>query len=72
MSNSARDFNQFKRDDDVEHFPCAIEWWGVEAFFQTLDNKKWSFKGSLTQWLKKGDKPGSNLIISLFDICIID
>jgi hypothetical protein len=69
MFNSPRDFNHLIKDYNVEHFPCAIEWWGVEAFFQTLENKKkWSFKGSLTQWLKKDNIPGSNLILTLFDM----
>lgn len=69
MSNSVSYFNPFKKEDDSEHFPCVIEWWGVEAFFQDTNKiKRWSYKGSLTQWIKKNNTPGSNFISTLFDI----
>ena len=56
-------------EDEKEHPGSAIEWWGVEAFFKTVENnKRWSFKGSMTEWLKINNNVGSNLITTLFDI----
>ena len=39
---------------EQEHFPCAKEWWCVEGFFTTIENKKrWSFKADLYQTIGK-------------------
>jgi len=69
MSNSKEPANPWTPEDEREHFPSTIEWWGAEAFFKSVeDNKEWSFKASFTEWLTKSKKPGSNLIITLFDL----
>jgi len=69
MSNNKEPGNPWTPDDEREHFPSVIEWWGAEAFFKSVeDNKKWSLKASFTEWLTKSKKPGSNLIITLFDL----
>ena len=69
MRTIKKSVNPWTAEDEGEHFPSVIEWWGAEAFFKSVeDNKRWSLKGSLTEWLTKEKKPGSNIIITLFDL----
>ena len=61
--------NPWTPDDEKEHFPKILEWWCGQAFFKTLeDKKKWSIKGSFSQWFYKPNQIGSNYILTLFDI----
>jgi hypothetical protein len=69
MDKKKEMINPWTSEDEREHFPSVIEWWAGEAFFKSIDdNKKWSLKASFTEWLKKTNTPGSNIIITLFDI----
>jgi hypothetical protein len=61
------DTNPWAPEDEREHFPSVMEWWCAITFFRTIeDNKKWSFKGSFTEWFEKPEK-GSILSTTLFD-----
>ena len=69
MRNNKEPVNPWTPEDEREHFPSVIEWWGAEAFFKSVeDNKRWSLKASFTEWLTKSKKPGSNFIVTLFDL----
>ena len=69
MINNKEPGNPWTTNDEREHFSSVVEWWGAEAFFKSVeDNKKWSFKASFTEWLTRSKKPGSNFIITLFDL----
>lgn len=69
MNYTKEPVNPWTTEDEREHFPSIIEWWGTEAFFKTVeDNKKWSLKTSLSEWFSKPDNYGSNAISTLFDL----
>ena len=69
MTDTKEPVNPWTSEDEREHFPRVIEWWGAEAFFKSAeDNKKWSLKTSLSEWFSKPDNYGSNLILTLFDL----
>ena len=61
--------NPWTPEDEKEHYPTKMEWWSTINFFKTLENnKKWSFKGTFSQWIDKTKGPGSLLNMTLFDI----
>lgn len=61
--------NPWNPNDEKEHFPIAIEWWCTEGFFETQENnKKWTFKGSFTEWCLGNNKIGMNTNLTLFDL----
>ena len=69
MNYTKEPINPWTTEDEREHFPCIIEWWGAESFFKTVeDNKKWSLKTSLSEWFTKPDNYGSNAISTLFNL----
>jgi len=69
MGNTKKSVNPWTKEDEKEHYPSVIEWWGFEAFFKSVeDNKQWGLKGSCSQFCNRKKQPGSNCIITLFDI----
>jgi hypothetical protein len=69
MNNIKEPVNPWTKEDEREHFPSVIEWWGAEAFFNTVENnKKWSLKTSLSEWFTRPNNYGSNAISTLFDL----
>ncbi len=61
-------FNPWTAADDGEHFPCVMEWWCAEAFFQSeKDKRSFSLKSALVEWFESKKKIGSNVNITLFD-----
>jgi len=64
---NSKEINPWTPEDEREHFPSIMEWWCAIAFFRTIENnKKWSFKGSFTEWFEK-PKTGSVMSMTLFD-----
>ena len=60
--------NPWTKDDEREHFPCLMEWWAAEAFFQSHDDdKKWSLKVAFTEWFENPKKIGSITNMTIFD-----
>jgi hypothetical protein len=60
--------NPWTTEDDLAHRPSVMEWWCAEAFFTTQeDNKQWSLKAAMVEWLEHKKKIGSNVNITLFD-----
>lgn len=69
MNKKTKILNPWKLRDEQEHKKSAIEWWCIEAFLKNKKNKKkWNLKGSISQWKKRDNKPGSNILITLFDL----
>lgn len=61
-------YNPWSSEDELEHPLSAMEWWGVEAFFSSVDGKeKWSVKAVLSEWQTKAKRIGSNFVLTLFD-----
>lgn len=60
--------NPWTHDDDAEHALSVLEWWAVETFFQTKEDKKrWCLKVALSQWCVKRKKIGCLCNMTLFD-----
>jgi len=60
--------NPWTTEDEREHFPSALEWWAVEAFFKSIENnKRWSLKAGFNEWFKKSEEIGSIFNMTLFD-----
>jgi hypothetical protein len=52
--------NPWTLEDEKEHPSSALEWWCVEAFFKSIENKeKWTFKADFTEWNVKPKSVGS-------------
>ena len=61
--------NPWTPEDEKEHFPCPLEWWCIISFFKTLeDEKRWSVKGSFSEWAEGEKEDGSVYDITLFDL----
>ncbi len=66
---SKKPINPWKPSDEKEHFPSVIEWWCAEGFFRTQeDGKKWSFKGSFTEWCTGKNEVGMNTNLTMFNL----
>ena len=53
-------YNPWTLEDEKEHPACLLEWWCIEAFFKTIENKdKWTFKGNFSEWFEKPNGIGS-------------
>ena len=60
--------NPWKPEDEMEHPNTKLEWWAVESFFETNeDKKKWSVKAVFTKWYKDKEDNGSLFNITIFD-----
>jgi len=60
--------NPWTNDDERHHIHSALEWWAVETFFQTKEDKKsWCLKLALSDWIAKDKKTGSLCNMTLFD-----
>jgi hypothetical protein len=60
--------NPWTKEDEREHFPCAVEWWCIEGFFKTVeDDKKWSFNSSITVGSGNNGEAVAGLKTTLFD-----
>jgi hypothetical protein len=60
--------NPWTYEDDLEHYPCIIEWWAFIFFFKTIENnKKWASKSAFVQWHEKSNEIGSMFNFSIFD-----
>ena len=69
MTDTKEPVNPWTPEDEKEHLPSVIEWWGAEAFFESVeDSKKWSLKISLSEWYTEASSYGSNSIMTLFDL----
>ena len=52
--------NPWNPEDEKEHFPCLLEWWCIISYFKTLeDEKRWSVKGSFSEWAEGDKEDGS-------------
>jgi hypothetical protein len=68
MKENAKIKNPWTPEDEQEHFPCTLEWWAVESFFKSIeDKKKWSLKAVFTHWLERKKDIGSIFNLTLFD-----
>jgi len=60
MINRNSIYNPWKEEDEKEHFPCLMEWWAAEAFFNSKeDENKWNLKVAFTEWFENSKKIGS-------------
>jgi len=61
--------NPWSPQDEREHFPCPLEWWCAILFFKTIeDEKRWSLKGSFSEWAEGDEEDGSVYDVTLFDL----
>lgn len=61
--------NPWSFEDEQEHPSCILEWWSVESFFQTKEDKKqWCLKVAMTEWCGKQQRIGSVCNMTLFDL----
>ncbi len=68
MREHLKEKNPWKPEDEREHFPCTLEWWAVESFFKSIeDKKKWSLKTVFNEWFERQKDVGSIFNLTLFD-----
>ena len=68
MKKQEEEKNPWTPEDEKDHFPCTLEWWAVECFFESLeDKKKWSLKTVLNEWFERKKDIGSIFNLTLFD-----
>jgi hypothetical protein len=59
--------NPWTYEDDLEHFPCIIEWWAFIFFFKTIENnKRWNSK---IGFIQRNEKTSFG---SMFNFCVFD
>ena len=70
MSKEQKPSYLWKPEDDNRHFPSIIEWWCMEGFFTSVEDKtKRSFKATFTEWYETKPKNiGSLYNLSLFNL----
>ena len=58
----------WKPEDEKKHDSSIMEWWAIEGFFKTKENKKnWSIKTVFIEWFESEKDNGSSFILTLFD-----
>ena len=69
MTKNNNTNNIWTPKDEREHPRSVLEWWCIEAFFKSIEDKKrWSLKGALNEWFMEKKETGSTFSLTLFDL----